>query len=661
MRHTEILERGERADGRGDQVIRDEQKRADDGKNFRAMTHARVNAAAIRVKMANDHVVDPDERREHAHRGDQPKRCVPRDCERQPDDIGFARPPVPVQNRGRARNVDVARSLNVGCDQMVTRTRRTLARRGASILESIPRSPCPLMTLTRLAVGLEPLNALDAAHRSPRSIPAVAGLEFGSPAGPAPAEPLSRTKNWQDIPASCSTGQAGCFPGEVYFLDAVALTSQYSRPNGGITMLHLDTGNTAFMLLCASLVMLMTPGLAFFYGGLVGRKNVLAIMMQSFVSMGWTTVLWWAFGFSMCFSGDQKSGTDFFGIIGNFDWAGLRGITLATPSPSNDTIPMVVFCAYQMMFAIITPALITGAFTNRITFKAYMLFLTAWLILVYFPFVHMVWGGGLLAEWGVKDFAGGIVVHNIAGIAALASILYVGKRKVVDRGPHSIPLVALGTGLLWFGWYGFNAGSEFRVDSTTAVAFINTDIAASFAAIAWLLVDWRVSKKPKFLGLLTGAVAGLATITPAAGYVSPATAVIIGTVAGVVCYYACALKNKLRWDDALDVWGVHGVGGFLGIILLGVFASTAWNPAANGGVNGLLAGDSSFFLKQLAAGLFSSVWAFGFTLGMLWLIDRITPVRVEDAHEELGLDEAIHGETAYVEVDVAVVRPIQPL
>jgi Amt family ammonium transporter len=396
-------------------------------------------------------------------------------------------------------------------------------------------------------------------------------------------------------------------------------------------MLHLDTGNTGFMLLCASLVMLMTPGLAFFYGGLVGRKNVLAIMMQSFVSMGWTTVLWWAFGFSLCFSGDQKSGTDFFGLVGNFQWAGLRGITLQTPSP-NDTIPMIVFCGYQMMFAIITPALITGAFTNRITFKAYMLFLTAWLILVYFPFVHMVWGGGLLATWGVKDFAGGIVVHNIAGIAALASILYVGKRKVVDRGPHSIPLVALGTGLLWFGWYGFNAGSEFRVDSTTAVAFLNTDISASFAAIVWLLVDWRATSKPKFLGLLTGAVAGLATITPAAG-----------------CYYACALKNRLGWDDALDVWGVHGVGGFLGIVLLGVFASTSWNSAANGGVDGLLAGNPNFFFIQLGAAVFSSVWALVFTLGMLWLIDRFTTVRVKDSDEAVGLDESLHGEAAYLE------------
>jgi Amt family ammonium transporter len=414
-------------------------------------------------------------------------------------------------------------------------------------------------------------------------------------------------------------------------------------------MPHLDTGNTGFMLLCASLVMLMTPGLAFFYGGLVGRKNVLAIMMQSFVSMGWTTVLWWAFGFSLCFSGDHKSGTDFFGLVGNLNWIGLRGITLTTPSP-NETIPMIVFCGYQMMFAIITPALITGAFANRVAFKAYMLFLTAWLVLVYFPFVHMIWGGGILADMGVKDFAGGIVVHNIAGIAALASIIYVGKRKVVDRGPHSIPLVALGTGLLWFGWYGFNAGSEFRVDSVTAVAFLNTDIAASFAAVMWMLVDWHASTKPKFLGLLTGAVAGLATITPAAGYVSPATAALIGCIAGVVCYYACALKNKLQWDDALDVWGVHGVGGFLGIVLLGVFASTSWNSAANGGVDGLLAGNSHFFFVQLGATAFSSAWALVFTLGMLWVIDRITPVRVEDAHEVRGLDDALHGEAAYIEV-----------
>ena len=408
----------------------------------------------------------------------------------------------------------------------------------------------------------------------------------------------------------------------------------------------LDTGNTGFLLLCSSLVMLMTPGLAFFYGGLVGRKNVLAIMIQSFVSMGWTTVLWYAFGFSLCFSGDLKSGTDYWGIIGNLDWAFLRGITLSTPSAVNDTVPMFVFFGYQMMFAIITPALITGAFVNRITFNAYMLFLTAWLVFVYFPFAHMIWGGGILATWGVLDFAGGIVVHNIAGIAALASVFYVGKRKIADRGPHSIPLVALGTGLLWFGWYGFNAGSEFRVDAVTVIAFINTDIAASFAAITWLCIEWVSTRKPRFVGLLTGAVAGLATITPAAGYVSPASACLIGIISGGVCFYAVALKNKLGWDDALDVWGVHGVGGALGIVLCGVFASTVFNPA---GVDGLLRGNPKFFFVQLLAILISTVWAFVFTYGMLWLIDRVTAVKVDEAGEAAGLDELLHGEAAYRE------------
>ena len=404
-------------------------------------------------------------------------------------------------------------------------------------------------------------------------------------------------------------------------------------------MANLDTGNTAFMLLCSSLVMLMTPGLAFFYGGLVSRRNVLAIMMQSYVSMGWTTVIWFAFGYSLCFSGDVG------GVIGNFDLAFLHGVTLATPSP-NPGIPLYVHVAYQMMFAIITPALITGAFTNRVSFKAYMAFLTLWLVFVYFPFVHMIWGGGILQKWGVLDFAGGIVVHNIAGMAALASIVYVGRRKVLDGGPHSIPLVALGTGLLWFGWSGFNAGSECQVDSVTAIAFLNTDVAASFAAVTWLAVGWFIEKRPTFVGLLTGAVAGLATITPAAGYVSPVTAMIIGIAAGIVCYYAVALKNRLQWDDALDVWGVHGVGGGLGIVLLGLFASTAFNPA---GTDGLIAGNGAFFVKQLVAMAVSSVWAFGFTYGMLWLIDRFTPVKVPQAAEESGLDTALHGETAYLQ------------
>src|SRR5260221_6311862 len=237
--------------------------------------------------------------------------------------------------------------------------------------------------------------------------------------------------------------------------------------------MHIDTGNTGFMLLCCSLVMLMTPGLAFFYGGLVGRKNVLAIMIQSFVSMGWTTVIWYAFGYSLCFSGDVG------GIIGNLDMAFLRGVDLSTPSPINDTIPIIVFVAYQMMFAIITPALITGAFANRVNFSAYLLFLTAWLIFVYFPFVHMVWSpDGLFSRMGVLDFAGGIVVHTTAGFAALASVVFVGRRCDSTDTPHNVPLMALGAGLLWFGWFGFNAGSEVGVDWVTVSSFVNTQLGA---------------------------------------------------------------------------------------------------------------------------------------------------------------------------------------
>ncbi|WP_207004966.1 ammonium transporter [Trinickia mobilis] len=396
------------------------------------------------------------------------------------------------------------------------------------------------------------------------------------------------------------------------------------------------------MLLCASLVMLMTPGLAFFYGGLVERKNVLSIMMQSFTSLAWTTVLWFVFGYSMSF------GPTWHGIVGDPTYyAFLHGVTLQTMYTGNNAgIPLVVHVAYQMMFAIITPALITGAFANRVTFKAYFLFLTAWLIFVYFPFVHMVWSpDGLFAKWGVLDFAGGIVVHNTAGFAALASVLYVGRRRMMTHKPHNVPLIALGTGLLWFGWYGFNAGSELRVDGVTASAFLNTDVAASFAGVTWLLIEWLHTRRPKFVGLLTGSVAGLATITPAAGYVSLGSAAIIGIIASIVCYGAVALKNRLRLDDALDVWGVHGVGGLIGTILLGVFASKAWN---SGGADGLLLGGGAFFLKQLVAVVISGVWAFVFTWVVLWLIDRVTAVKVDAATEERGLDSELHGEEAYL-------------
>ena len=401
-----------------------------------------------------------------------------------------------------------------------------------------------------------------------------------------------------------------------------------------------DTGNTGFMLVATSLVMLMTPGLAFFYGGLVGRKNVLAIMIQSFVSMGVTTVLWYVCGYSLCFSGGEGA------IIGNLNNACMRGMSLNDAFSGVSSIPVFVFFAYQMMFAQITPALITGACTNRVNFKAYLIFLVAWLLFVYFPLAHMVWGNGLLAKHGVLDFAGGIVVHASAGFAALASVFFVGKRKVSDAAAHSIPLVALGTGLLWFGWYGFNAGSELKVDSVTAQAFVNTDVAASFAATTWLILAWIIEKKPKFVGLLTGSIAGLATITPAAGYVTVKSAVLIGITSSVVCYIAVNIKNKMNWDDSLDVWGVHGVGGVLGVIALGVLGTKFVNP---NGADGLIHGGTMFFLKQTISVACAAIYAFVFTYVMLFLINMITPVRTSAEEEQMGLDESVHGETAYLQ------------
>jgi ammonium transporter, Amt family len=404
---------------------------------------------------------------------------------------------------------------------------------------------------------------------------------------------------------------------------------------------QIDSGSTGFMLLSASLVMLMTPALAFFYGGLATKRNILGIMIQSFASLGWTTVLWFTFGYSLCFSGGEG------GFFGNLDKAFLHGITLNSVFSGNGKIPEIVFIAYQMMFAIITPALITGAFVNRVTFKSYMIFLTFWQILVYYPFVHMIWGGGLLAQWGVLDFAGGVVVHATAGFAALASVFYIGARVDKNSTPNSIPLVAIGSGLLWFGWYGFNAGSELQVDNITAVAFLNTDVAASFATAAWVVVEWIREGRPKLLGLLTGSIAGLATITPCAGFVPLWSAPVIGIAAGLLCYMAVQWKNKMKWDDALDVWGVHGVGGVLGTILLGVFATKAINPAVLS--EGLAFGQSTFFFKEVITVLAASAYAFIFTYIMLALINLFVRVRVPEEEEKAGLDISQHGEKAYDE------------
>ena len=403
--------------------------------------------------------------------------------------------------------------------------------------------------------------------------------------------------------------------------------------------MEFGAGNTGFMLVATALVMIMTPGLAFFYGGLVGRNNVITIMMQSFISLGVTTIVWYTVGFSLAFSGGEG------GVIGNLDHVFLNDVSVTDAYSGDGSIPTLVFFVYQMMFAVITPALITGAFTNRIRFPAYLAFLIAWLLLVYIPFAHMIWGGGLLADWGVLDFAGGIAVHTIAGMGALASVIYVGRRRIPEEGQHNIPFVALGTALLWFGWFGFNAGSELAVDEITVLAFVNTQLAASFAAVTWLLIDWQRTKKPSFVGFLTGAVAGLATITPAAGFVGTGSAVIIGIVAGIVCYAAVEWNNRKGWDDALDVWGVHGVGGFIGIVMLGMFASTSINPA---GAEGLFEGEATFFGKQVAAVAGASVYAFVATYVILMVINRFTPVLTDEAHEAAGVDQALHGETAYL-------------
>lgn len=402
----------------------------------------------------------------------------------------------------------------------------------------------------------------------------------------------------------------------------------------------INNGDTAFVLVSAALVALMTPGLAFFYGGLVRRKNFLSIMMQSFISMGVVTAIWVAIGYSLAFSGDAG------GIIGNFSWAGLAGVG-ETPGPWAPNIPAAAHFVYQEMFAIITPALITGAFADRVNFRSYLKFLVIWSLLVYIPFTHWIWGGGWLAKLGVLDFAGGMVVHVSAGFAALATVLVVGKRRFLpgERGlPHNVAFVALGTGLLWFGWFGFNGGSALAANGIAAQAFVNTDIAGSIAMCTWLLLTWLKSGKPSLTGALTGAVAGLACVTPCAGFVPTWAAFIIGVLAGSVCYYAVVLRQKMDWDDALDVWAVHGVGGLLGTILLGLFASKGINPA---GADGLVYGNAGFFGVQVLAGAVTAVYAFAVTYVILKALNAVSPVRVPDSVELKGLDVELHGETAY--------------
>lgn len=406
-------------------------------------------------------------------------------------------------------------------------------------------------------------------------------------------------------------------------------------------MSAINHGDTAFILLCAALVALMTPGLAFFYGGLVRRRNFLAILMQVFISMGIVTFLWVAVGYSLSFSGNSLHG-----FIGNLDWAFLRGVG-AEPGPWAPTIPALAHFTYQEMFAIITPALITGAFADRVKFKSYLKFLVLWSLLVYVPLTHWMWGGGFLAEWGALDFAGGMVVHVSAGMAALASVWVVGRRHFAEGDhliPHNIAFVGLGTALLWFGWFGFNGGSALAADGVAAQAFVNTDIAGSIAMCTWLFIAWKVDGKPTLVGAFTGAVAGLACVTPAAGYIPTWSAFIVGLLAGSVCYFAVKFKERMRWDDALDVWAAHGVGGVIGTVLLGVFATTAVNAA---GADGLLAGNARFLGVQVLAVLIVGAYSFVLTLLILKGINLFEKVRVPDEVEQRGIDRGEFGEEAY--------------
>mgnify|MGYP003587053701 CR=1 FL=1 len=392
----------------------------------------------------------------------------------------------------------------------------------------------------------------------------------------------------------------------------------------------INSGDTAFVLICAAMVCLMTPGLAFFYGGLVRKKNMLTIMMQSFIAMGVVALIWFVCGFSLAF------GTDVKGVIGNFQYAFLNGVGMEPNAAYAGTIPFAAFFLFQLMFAIITPALITGAFADRMTFKSYLIFLSLWSLLVYVPCAHWVWGGGFLQKLGVADFAGGIAIHTSAGVAALVSVLVIGKRtmqKGEDGKPASLTLFAIGTAILWFGWFGFNGGSALAANGKAAIAFVNTALAGGVTMLAWLAISWNHTKHPSMVEALTGAVAGFVAITPAAGYVSPWAAVLIGLIAAFVCYGAVQFRRKKGLDDALDVVGVHGVGGILGSLLVGVFAQQAI-----GGVDGLVAGNAHQLLVQLISVAVVAAYSAVITFVLLKGINLITPVRASEKLEAAGLD-----------------------
>ena len=403
----------------------------------------------------------------------------------------------------------------------------------------------------------------------------------------------------------------------------------------------INQGDTAWMLVSAALVMLMTPGLALFYGGMVRRKNVLGTLMHSFFAIAIVSLQWILIGYSLAFGPDVK------GIIGNLDWALLHNVGLQ-PSPYAPTVPHMAFMIYQAMFAVITPALISGAIAERMKFSAYVLFVLLWSTLVYDPVAHWVWGaGGWLRRFGTLDFAGGLVVHATSGLSALAAALFIGKRKGVftePMPPHNLPMTVIGAGLLWFGWFGFNAGSALSSGQLSTLAFVTTHAAAVAATCSWVAIEWVHRGKPTVFGAATGSIAGLATITPAAGYVGPDAALIIGALAGLLCYAALNLKPRLGYDDSLDAFGVHGIGGLTGTLCVGLFASLAANPA---GANGLFFGSAHQLYIQLGSAAIIGAYSFIVCLVILKVVDVITGLRVSSEHEDRGLDITLHGEEGY--------------
>ncbi|EPZ0458841.1 MULTISPECIES: ammonium transporter [Bacillus] len=403
----------------------------------------------------------------------------------------------------------------------------------------------------------------------------------------------------------------------------------------------MNTGDTVFMFVATVMVMLMTPGLALFYGGMVRSKNVLSTTMHSYSAMAIVSIQWIVIGYSLSF------GPDWHGLIGTFDWFGLNGVSYAPNPDYSSTIPHNLFMMFQLMFAILTPALISGAFAERMRFSAFLIFILLWTTIVYNPVAHWVWGvGGWLRELGALDFAGGNVVHITSGVAGLVLAIFLGKRKNINgSSPHHLPFTMLGAGLLWFGWFGFNVGSALSLNDVALTAFINTNIAAAASALTWMLSEWFFQSKPTAMGAACGVVSGLVAITPACGFVTPFSALLIGAIGGVLCFGAVFfLKTKFGYDDTLDAFGCHGIGGTWGGIATGLFATTTVN---SDGANGLFYGNAALLFKQLIA--IGATYAFTIimTYAIIKAINFFLPVRVDEHEEHMGLDISMHGEKAY--------------